>query len=76
MSNPWIRGAPTVWPHGPGQSPDSLTALANGQALGMGKLWAENIGLDPSGRSDFATMESHDGIGKCRRHDIALPDRL
>jgi hypothetical protein len=45
MSNPWIRGAPTVWPHGPGQSPDALTALANGQALGMGKLWAENIGL-------------------------------
>lgn len=45
MSNPWIRGAPTVWPHGPGQSPDTLTALANGEALGMGKLWAENIGL-------------------------------
>ena len=45
MSNPWIRGAPTVWPHGPGQSPDAITALANGQALGMGKLWAENIGL-------------------------------
>jgi hypothetical protein len=45
MSNPWIRGAPTVWPHGPGQSPDSLTSLPNSQALGMGKLSAENIGL-------------------------------
>jgi hypothetical protein len=45
MSNPWIRGAPTVWPHGPGQSPDIVTSLPNGQALGIGKLWAENIGL-------------------------------
>jgi hypothetical protein len=45
MSNPWIRGTPTVWPNGPGQSPDHLTSLPNGQALGMGKLWAENIGL-------------------------------
>ncbi len=45
MSDPWIRGAPAVWPHGPGQSPDALTSLPNGQALGMGKLWAENIGL-------------------------------
>jgi len=45
MSNPWVRGAPTVWPHGPGQSPDSLTSLPNNQALGLGKLWAENIGL-------------------------------
>jgi hypothetical protein len=45
MSNPWIRGAPAVWPHGPGQSPDSVTSLPNGQALGMGSLWAENIGL-------------------------------
>jgi hypothetical protein len=45
MSNPWIRGAPAVWPHGPGQSPDSVTSLPNNQALGLGKLWAENIGL-------------------------------
>jgi hypothetical protein len=45
MSNPWVRANPTVWPQGPGQSPDHLTALPNGQALGMGKLWAENIGL-------------------------------
>jgi hypothetical protein len=45
MSNPWVRGTPTAWPHGPGQSTDALTSLANGQALGLGKLWAENIGL-------------------------------
>jgi hypothetical protein len=45
MSNPWIRGAPTIWPHGPGQIPDSVTSLPSGQALGVGKLWAENIGL-------------------------------
>jgi len=45
MSNPWVRGAPTVWPHGPGQMPDSLTSLPNGQAKGLGSLWAENIGL-------------------------------
>ena len=45
MSNPWSRGAPATWPHGPGQSPDSITSLPNNQALGMGKLWAENIGL-------------------------------
>ena len=45
MSNPWLRGTPTVWPHGPGQSPDSVTSLPNNQALGRGKLWAENIGL-------------------------------
>lgn len=45
MSNPWVRGTPTVWPHGPGQSPDAITSLANGQAKGVGSLWAENIGL-------------------------------
>jgi hypothetical protein len=45
MSNPSIRGTPTVWPDGPAQSPDHVTSLANGQALGLGKLWAENIGL-------------------------------
>ncbi len=45
MSDPWLRGVPTVWPHGPGQSPDSVTSLANGQAKGLGSLWAENIGL-------------------------------
>jgi hypothetical protein len=45
MSNPWVRGTPTVWPHGPGQTPDALTSLANGQAKGMGSLWAENISL-------------------------------
>jgi hypothetical protein len=45
MSNPWLRGAPTVWPDGPAQSSDHVTSLANGQALGLGKLWAENLGL-------------------------------
>ncbi len=45
MSNPWIRGTPTAWPNGPGQPTDHLTSLANGHALGLGKLWAENISL-------------------------------
>lgn len=45
MANPWTRGTATVWPHGPAQSPDSVTSLANGQALGLGSLNAEAIGL-------------------------------
>jgi hypothetical protein len=45
MSDPWVRGAPTVWPHGPGQSPDAITSLANGQAKGVGSLSAEAISL-------------------------------
>jgi hypothetical protein len=45
MSNPWSRGSPTTWPHGPGQSPDAITSMPNNQALGVGKLWAENISL-------------------------------
>ena len=45
MADPWIRGTATVWPHGPGQSPDSVTSLANGQAKGLGSLNAEALGL-------------------------------
>ena len=43
--NPWVRGTPTVWPHGPGQSPDAITSLPNGQAKGVGSLSAESISL-------------------------------
>jgi hypothetical protein len=36
MSNPWTRGAATVWPLGPNQGTDNFSGLANGQAKCLG----------------------------------------
>lgn len=46
MANPftYINGsAPITFPNGPGQSVDNLTALPNGQAMGLGAIGAAGL---------------------------------
>lgn len=43
MSNPFSVASVATWPIGPGQSPDNLTALPNGSALGLGKVGAARV---------------------------------
>ncbi len=40
MASPFSVAALTTFPHGPGQSPDALTSLANSAAKGLGSLGA------------------------------------